>query len=264
MFKIVTSITVFMLLLTTSLYSQMTTIYESGNNTPVNISTDFGSFSNFSTNIFPPPTGQTSYTDIGKAVEYVFEYPGYDDGIFILYRTIPAMAQYTSLQFYIEYVKDPTSNVSLMLSDNNNTSTIPNSSGNIVSSNVISSAMIPYNNSNADSIIKIELVMNDVDSTVFRLDYIRVLADLSSTVGISESDGNDQLSISSLGNTITILNKQNKMYNLKIFSMSGQEVYRNTITGSTNINIPHVSKGLYIVYVSNSESIHTHKVCLNN
>jgi len=262
MFKI--KLGVLFLLCTLGVKSQMTTIYESGNSTSNYILTHFLTQTSFSTTGTPPP-GQSTSSYNGYGADYLFKYPGHDNGMFFMLREIQGMNLYSDLEFYIEYQVNGASNyLSLMTSNDMSLNTIPNSSGNIVASNISSHVTVPYTNSNLDSILKIELEIGDVDSVLLQINYIRVSADLSSAVGIGESNSlKESVLVYTDGAVIKIMNKNNKPREIKVFNLMGQNVFSNKCKESLEIPL-YNSSGIFIVHVTSAEGSFKQKVFLNN
>jgi hypothetical protein len=262
--KVKIKLAVLLLLMNYSVYSQMTTVYECGATTPNYFLSEF-IYGTMISSTGNPPQGQTTFNNNGNGVDALFKYPGHDNGMFTLIRSIPVLSLYTSVEFYIEYtLMDTTSNLSLYLSDYLGTSTIPSANGNIVSSNVPSSLTIPFNNLLGDSVIKLIFNMSNVDSVFINLNYLRVDVDLSSAVSIDESTLQiAPVTIFSNENKINIVNEEAKEYNVQVFNLIGQEIFNKKINNSTEIPLTNYS-GVFIVVVSDNISTFSQKVFLKN
>jgi hypothetical protein len=176
-------------------------------------------------------------------------------------QTIPAMANYSDLEFSLKFtdLHDLVDSVFLYTSSNSFNWTLIDSWAAINSSVDVSTT---YSNTN-DTYVKVEL-----EGIVPSAGWHYVFSDFSIkadttgiTVGIDENIKNDY-QVFSHENKISIKSTDNLEYAVVIYSLNGTMVYNQKAHGDTEIELaePH---GIYLVRLMNSESVLTKKVLLD-
>ncbi len=237
----------------------MVTIYEFGHNTNDSILGNFGYTIGFSGN---GTIHEDSLSGDGLGFYASYEVSNMDDGMLHLFKSLPDMALYSDLEFQIEYTVYPSNyDLSLFVANDFMFSSEPNVSGTLVESSVISMATIPYTNVGGDSVLKLEIYLPLPDSVVIDIDYIRISADTSTHVSISEANAGDFLIYSNDHNIEIIPSENDSKYQVFVYNISGQEVYQNEEENASQISL-HNESGIYIVKVVSDRKVWTKKVVL--
>lgn len=247
-------------------FTQMTTIYEGGINTPDSLYKDFGWWMGGAGStggcvcLYISSDGNNGVTSLHGQFQFSTLY---------LYKSIPDIANYGYLEFYIEYtLPDPNSELSIFTSDSLNFKTTPNSCGNLVETSPLQRTAIPYYNTHQDSNLIVQIHNSPSDSTIMNVSYIRVDVDLSSymmfATDIKEQTAIDEFSLFASNKNINISTSSNNPYQVNVFNINGQEIYQGSKNGNSTIPLETNSNGIYLVRIVDSQGkVISKKVYLN-
>lgn len=263
-------------------FTQMTTIYECGINTPDSVVPEFNyiwSKGMYAHDQSTFPDSPKTFINKTNSFEITFKYSS--KAALLLYKSIPFMSDYGYVEYYIDYtISDPNSELGLYSRNNTNQIMIGGSSsvGNIyfepdslfqlIGQSPLNMATIPFNNNNADSVLGIFVNVPYVDSVNIKINYIRVDVDLSSymmfATDVKEQTAIDEFSLFASNKNINISTSSNNPYQVNVFNINGQEIYQGSKNGNSTIPLETNSNGIYLVRIVDSQGkVISKKVYLN-
>ncbi|MCB9174372.1 MAG: T9SS type A sorting domain-containing protein [Flavobacteriales bacterium] len=263
-------------------FSQMTTIYEGGANTFDSLYTGLPASATASTAGHNWPNPDTLlhsinfFNDGNYGTGVIFK--NWGKSLYQLYRSIPEIANYGYINYYINYtISNPNALLSILSSDSmalNSHAILNDITNSELCGNVVSISpqnMIPIADTNyfQDSVIKLQVHMPaHFDSLYIDITYFRVDVDLSSymmfATDVKEQTAIDEFSLFASNKNINISTSSNNPYQVNVFNINGQEIYQGSKNGNSTIPLETNSNGIYLVRIVDSQGkMISKKVYLN-